>query len=71
MITSQAEKINEMAAVMKAASVSDEEKELKDIEYFSQLVLENQILREVLKSGNTSGTLCENSPVEDKTVQTT
>ncbi|KAK0088813.1 hypothetical protein PV325_010607 [Microctonus aethiopoides] len=48
-ISSQAEKINEMAAIMRAAASMDEENELKYKENYTKLKAENDVLRELLK----------------------
>ncbi|XP_066603506.1 FGFR1 oncogene partner 2 homolog [Prorops nasuta] len=69
-ITSQAEKINEMAAVMKTAVQLDEESELKEKEYYVSLRKENDILREIVNAANKYASLQNNTVVETKTVQT-
>ncbi|XP_032668278.1 FGFR1 oncogene partner 2 homolog [Odontomachus brunneus] len=69
-ITSQAEKINEMAAVMKTAAALDEENELKEKEAFQSLKEENIVLREIINIANKYGSINKECPVENKTVQT-
>jgi len=69
-ITSQAEKINEMAAVMKTAAALDEENELKDKETLHTLKEENAMLREIVNIANKYGSLNKDCSVENKTVQT-
>ncbi|XP_015126309.1 FGFR1 oncogene partner 2 homolog [Diachasma alloeum] len=69
-ITSQAEKINEMAAVMRVAASVDEESELKYKETFTRLQKENMELREILNIANTRGSLNLGPPHDHKTVQT-
>ncbi|XP_043673773.1 FGFR1 oncogene partner 2 homolog isoform X1 [Vespula pensylvanica] len=69
-ITRQAEKINEMAAVMKTAASLDEEKECKEMEAFHCLKKENDGLREVLNIANKFGSLSKDISVENKTIQT-
>ncbi|EGI57492.1 FGFR1 oncogene partner 2-like protein [Acromyrmex echinatior] len=69
-ITSQAEKINEMAAVMKTAAALDEENELKEKEAFHSLKEENATLREIVNIANKYGSLNKECSVESKTVQT-
>ncbi|XP_063978751.1 FGFR1 oncogene partner 2 homolog [Diachasmimorpha longicaudata] len=69
-ITSQAEKINEMAAVMRVAASVDEESELKFRETFSRLKKENMELREILNITNTRDSLTLGPPHDHKTVQT-
>lgn len=70
MITKQAEKINEMAAVMKTAAALGEDKECKEMEAFHCLKKENDVLREILNIANTFGSLNKDISVEHKTVQT-
>lgn len=69
-ITSQAEKINEMAAVMKTAVALDVENELKEKEIYAGLKVENATLRELVNIANKYGSLNKETEVEDKTVQT-
>jgi hypothetical protein len=69
-ITSQADKITEMAAVMKTAAALDEENELKEKEAFHSLKEENAALREIVNIANKYGSLNKESFVESKTVQT-
>lgn len=69
-ITSQAEKINEMAAVMKTAAALDEENELKEKEAFQSLKEENIVLREIINIANKYGSINKECSVENKTVQT-
>ncbi|XP_012269910.2 FGFR1 oncogene partner 2 homolog [Athalia rosae] len=70
LITSQAEKINEMAAVMKTAAAIDEENDIRGKEVYSRLKEENTVLREILNIANNYGSLDKNPPKDDKTVQT-
>lgn len=71
LITSQAEKINEMAAVMKTAAALGEENELKEKEAFYCLKEENAVLREIVNVANKYGSVAaKESSVENKTVQT-
>jgi len=67
-IRRQAEKINEMAAVMRKACDVDEDKVNKEHEYLSQLVIENRGLRELLEISQKHG----NSRLvgEEKSTQT-
>lgn len=69
-ITSQAEKINEMAAVMKTAAALDEENELKQKELYHALKKENATLRELVNIANKYGSLSKDSNVDNKIVQT-
>lgn len=69
-ITNQAEKINEMAAVMKTVVTLDEENELKEKEALSSLKEENTTLREIVNIANKYGSLNHQIEVESKTVQT-
>ncbi|KAG7212799.1 hypothetical protein KM043_013057 [Ampulex compressa] len=69
-ITSQAEKINEMAAIMKTAAALDEESELKEREAYYCLKEENAALREIVNIANKYGSISKETPVENKTVQT-
>ncbi|XP_034196066.1 FGFR1 oncogene partner 2 homolog [Osmia lignaria lignaria] len=69
-ITSQAEKINEMAAIMKTAVSLDEENELKEKEMYYSLKEENATLREIVNIANKYGSLSKDTEVENKTVQT-
>lgn len=69
-ITSQAEKINEMAAVMKTAAALDEENELKEKEAFHSLKEENATLREIINIANKYDSLNKECSVESKIVQT-
>lgn len=70
MITNQAEKINEMAAVMKTVVTLDEETELKEKEALSSLKEENTTLREIVSIANKYGSLSQPPELESKTVQT-
>ncbi|XP_015596987.1 FGFR1 oncogene partner 2 homolog [Cephus cinctus] len=69
-ISSQAEKINEMAAVMKTAAALDDENELKDKETYFRLKEENAALREIVGIANKFGSLQKDPPTETKMVQT-
>ncbi|CAK9830650.1 FGFR1 oncogene partner 2 homolog [Anthophora retusa] len=69
-ITSQADTINEMVTVMKAAAALDEENELKEKEMYCSLKKENATLREIINIANKYGSLNKDAEVEDKTVQT-
>lgn len=69
-ITSQADKITEMAAIMKTAADLDEENKLKEKEAFYSLKEENAGLREIVNIANKYGSLNKESSVESKTVQT-
>lgn len=69
-ITRQADKINEMAAVMSTAAALDEEKECKEMEAFHCLKKENDVLREILNIANKFGSLNKDISSENKTVQT-
>ncbi|XP_076658389.1 FGFR1 oncogene partner 2 homolog [Halictus rubicundus] len=69
-ISSQAEKINEMAAIMKTAASLDEENELKEKEMYHSLKEENATLRELVNIANKYGSLNKESEVENKVVQT-
>lgn len=69
-ITSQAEKINEMAAVMKTAAALDEENEIKEKELIARLKEENIVLRQIVDVANKHGSLKNDPPTENKTVQT-
>ncbi|XP_043479723.1 FGFR1 oncogene partner 2 homolog [Leptopilina heterotoma] len=69
-ITSQAEKINEMAAVMKTAAALDEENEMKEKELIARLKEENIVLRQIVDVANKYGSLKNDPPTENKTVQT-
>ncbi|XP_034937227.1 FGFR1 oncogene partner 2 homolog [Chelonus insularis] len=69
-ITSQAEKIHEMATVMRVAASLDEENELKFKENYSKLKTENSVLREVVNMANKYGSLHHRPPCNDKSVQT-
>ncbi|CAD1472122.1 unnamed protein product [Heterotrigona itama] len=69
-ITNQAEKINEMAAVMKTAVALDEENEMKEKEVYSSLKEENTTLREIVNIANKYCILNKETEVESKTVQT-
>lgn len=69
-ITTQAEKINEMAAVMRTAAALDEENELKEKEMLHSLKEENATLREIVNVANKFGSLNKESSVDNKTVQT-
>ncbi|XP_017883782.1 FGFR1 oncogene partner 2 homolog [Ceratina calcarata] len=70
MITNQAVKINEMAAVMKTVVNLDEENELKEKETLSSLQKENATLREIVNIANKYGSLNQETEVESKSVQT-
>ncbi|CAL7945743.1 unnamed protein product [Xylocopa violacea] len=69
-ITNQAEKINEMAAVMKTAVALDEESEMKEKETYTSLKEENTTLREIVNIANKYGSLNNEIKVESKSVQT-
>uniref|UniRef100_A0A6V7ICQ8 FGFR1 oncogene partner 2 homolog n=1 Tax=Bracon brevicornis TaxID=1563983 RepID=A0A6V7ICQ8_9HYME len=69
-ITSQAEKINEMAAVMRVAATIDEENELQLKENFSRLQKENRELREILNIANNQGSISPVLPQSHKNIQT-
>ncbi|XP_043263157.1 FGFR1 oncogene partner 2 homolog [Colletes latitarsis] len=69
-ITSQAEKINEMTAIMKTAVALDEESELKEKEMYYKLKKENSTLREIINIANKYGSLNKETEAENKTVQT-
>ncbi|XP_078048241.1 FGFR1 oncogene partner 2 homolog [Augochlora pura] len=69
-ITSQADKINEMAAIMRTAAAVDEENELKEKEMYHTLKEENATLRELVDIANKYGSLNKESELENKTVQT-
>lgn len=69
-ITRQAEKINEMAEIMKTAVALDEESELKQREEYLSLKKENATLRELVNIANDYGSLRKDIDVESKTVQT-
>lgn len=69
-ITNQAEKINEMAAVMKTAVALDEENEMREKEIYSSLKVENTTLREIVNIANKYCSLNKETDVESKTVQT-
>ncbi|XP_076279475.1 FGFR1 oncogene partner 2 homolog isoform X2 [Lasioglossum baleicum] len=69
-ITSQAEKINEMAAIMKTAATLDEESELKEKEMYHSLKEENATLRELVNIANKYGSLNKESEMDNKDVQT-
>ncbi|XP_076751181.1 FGFR1 oncogene partner 2 homolog [Xylocopa sonorina] len=69
-ITNQAEKINEMAAVMKTAVALDEESEMKEKETYISLKEENTTLREIVNIANQYGSLNNEIKVESKSVQT-
>lgn len=56
-ITSQAEKIDEMAAVMRVAASLEEESDLKSKENYARLQKENHDLRELLDLANKYGSL--------------
>ncbi|XP_057658054.1 FGFR1 oncogene partner 2 homolog [Diorhabda carinulata] len=62
----QAEKIQEMAAVMFKAALIDEDRDSREQEVVSMLKVENQGLREMLDIARK----CGNLKKEDKTVQT-
>lgn len=67
-IRQQTEKINEMAAVMRKACDVDESKEIKLNEYLSQLLTENQGLRELLEISQKHGS--QKLVGEEKSTQT-
>ncbi|XP_076668487.1 FGFR1 oncogene partner 2 homolog isoform X2 [Andrena cerasifolii] len=69
-ITNQAEKINEMAAVMRTAAAVDEENELKEKEMYYSLKKENATLRELVNIANKYDSLNKETESENKTVQT-
>lgn len=69
-ITNQAEKINEMAAVMRTAAAIDEENELKEKEMYYSLKKENATLRELVNIANKYDSLNKETESENKTVQT-
>ncbi|XP_017763599.1 PREDICTED: FGFR1 oncogene partner 2 homolog isoform X2 [Eufriesea mexicana] len=69
-IINQAEKINEMAAVMKTAVAVDEKNEMKEKEMYSSLKEENTTLREIVNIANKYCSLNKDTKVESKTVQT-
>ncbi|XP_031843987.1 FGFR1 oncogene partner 2 homolog [Nomia melanderi] len=69
-ITSQAEKINEMAAIMKTAATIDEETELKEKEMYYSLKEENATLKEIVNIANKYGSLNKEIETDNKTVQT-
>nr|XP_033328707.1 FGFR1 oncogene partner 2 homolog [Megalopta genalis] len=69
-ITSQADKINEMAAIMRTAAAIDEENELKEKEMYHSLKEENATLRELVNIANKYGSLNKENELENKTVQT-
>ncbi|XP_076244992.1 FGFR1 oncogene partner 2 homolog [Calliopsis andreniformis] len=70
LITSQAEKIKEMAEVMRTAVTIDEENELKEKEMYYSLKKENDTLREIVNIANKCGSLTKEIESENKTVQT-
>lgn len=71
LIRKQAEKIQEMAAIMQKAANIDEENANRDNEYISKLATENQGLRELLQISKQFGSLRQNIlTLEDKGVQT-
>lgn len=69
-IGSQAEKINEMAAVMRTAAEIDEESEMKYVETLGRLKEENTGLREILDMANKYGSPKNETVVDSKIVQT-
>ncbi|OXU23367.1 hypothetical protein TSAR_012474 [Trichomalopsis sarcophagae] len=69
-IGSQAEKITEMAAVMRTAAEIEEESEMKYVETLGRLKEENIGLREILDMANKYGSPKSETVVESKTVQT-
>lgn len=69
-IVQQAEKISEMAAVMKTAVEMDEETELKQREEYQSLKKENATLRELINIANEYGSIRKSVGVDSKTVQT-
>ena len=70
----QAEKINNMMAVMRAAAQTDDEFVCKEAELFSRLTTENQGLKELLDIGLRHGSVGASGPLrvlcEDKEMQT-
>lgn len=73
MIKQQAEKIQEMAAVMNEAALLDEKNASKDMELMSRLKTENEGLRELLEISCKAGSLGKQmiaTTMEDKDVQT-
>ncbi|RZC38216.1 FGFR1 oncogene partner 2 -like [Asbolus verrucosus] len=68
-IQQQAEKIQEMAAVMKKAALIDENSMVYNEEIIAMLKAENQGLREMLGIAFKHGSLINNK-MEDKTIQT-
>lgn len=69
-IGKQAEKIEEMATVMRTAAIIDEENEMKYAETLGRLKEENSGLREILNMVNKYGSPKSETSVESKTVQT-
>lgn len=69
-IDKQAEKINEMATVMRTAAEIDEENDMKYIETLGRLKKENSGLREILDIANKYGSPKAETPSESKIVQT-
>lgn len=69
-ITCQAEKINEMVAVMKTAAAVDENQDLQKKEALQCLKKENTVLRELVNIANKCGSLNQDLDVEDKMIQT-
>ncbi|KAJ8953335.1 hypothetical protein NQ318_012130 [Aromia moschata] len=65
-IRKQAEKIQEMAAIMDKAALIDEDRTFSEQEVVSMLQVENKGLRELLQISRKNGNL----KTEDKTVQT-
>lgn len=71
LIRKQAEKIQEMAAIMQKASQTDEKQINAEYEKLSQLMIENQGLREMLEISKQFGSYNNNNQVnDDKSVQT-
>ncbi|XP_057341315.1 FGFR1 oncogene partner 2 homolog [Microplitis mediator] len=70
-ITNQAEKINEMAAVMRVAASLDEESELKYKENLSKLKEENNVLRELVNIANHYGSVNSSNSISMTTTGTT
>lgn len=59
-----------MAAVMKTAAALDEENEMKEKELIARLKEENIVLRQIVDVANKCGSLKNDPPTENKTVQT-
>ncbi|XP_058789253.1 FGFR1 oncogene partner 2 homolog isoform X2 [Phymastichus coffea] len=69
-IDKQAEKIDEMATVMRTAAEIDEENEIKYLETLGRLKKENSGLREILDIANKYTCQKTETSLENKTVQT-